>query len=115
MKLGNFYKIKALDPYTLETAKDILSRNGITWGQKEVGKPLHVWSLYNKESLEYMLEEGNCPECTVSQKKDREFNSKDFSSVFFNEQEYEVQVRTVRRNRSQTKTQNTEREEDYER
>lgn len=87
MRLGKYYKIKCEDVGTLEMVKDAMSRNGITWGQKAVGKPIHVWSTYNQDSLEAMLDEKGI-RYKISAKNEKTFNSKDYSSVYFNETQF---------------------------
>lgn len=72
-----FFKIKCEREGDYEFLKDRLSVNGIQWGQKAIGKPLQVWSLWNEEYLRRFLDEAPVP-YVLKQKDFREFHKKDF-------------------------------------
>ena len=81
MRTETFYKVKCEREGDYEFLKDRISTTGITWGQKSTGKPLHIWSVWNEESLRRKLDEGNVP-YALKEKKYREFSRKEFSSSY---------------------------------
>lgn len=55
------WKIKCENPGDYEVIKELITRDGFIWGQKDSGKPLHVRTVWNEKSIRAILGDASVP------------------------------------------------------